>query len=168
MSIVILFTSAGKEQVELLLMQKTVIGRSSKADLTIDDPRISGKHCRIEMSKQGQILFTDLDSTNGSYLENAKITTHLIRIGDKVRIGNTLISVDEKRLSATERIALGRNLNPGENLEAHPLDSSTMTSSGKLKPIKSEDGKKTVFEQQKSTGKTKFLKLDKDIPKKKK
>lgn len=80
-----------------------IIGRSSKADIRIEDPLISSRHCSIEL-KNNAIIFKDLGSTNGSFLHNSQISSVQIRCGDLVRIGSTHLSIDESKLSPKERI----------------------------------------------------------------
>lgn len=80
-----------------------IIGRSSKADIKIDDPMISSKHCSVEL-KTGYVVFKDLGSTNGSFLYNSQISSVQIRCGDQVRIGNTHIYIDESKLTPKEKI----------------------------------------------------------------
>ncbi len=45
--------------------EKLVIGRSSKCDLKIDDPRVSSMHCVIERDQATQLPFIRNESLNG-------------------------------------------------------------------------------------------------------
>ncbi|RME82231.1 MAG: FHA domain-containing protein [Planctomycetota bacterium] len=47
--------------------KEIIIGRSSQADLTLQDERISRRHCRIEITPNG-IFLHDLGSRNGTFL----------------------------------------------------------------------------------------------------
>jgi pSer/pThr/pTyr-binding forkhead associated (FHA) protein len=106
MSIVIIFEHSSIEPIELMLLDKSVIGRSSKADISINDSKMSARHCSVELVEENIVLFKDLDSTNGSFFNNSKINFLYIKIGDTVIAGETRISIDEKRLSRMERVAL--------------------------------------------------------------
>ncbi|HEY7257348.1 MAG TPA: FHA domain-containing protein [Solirubrobacterales bacterium] len=65
------------------------IGRSSEADVTIDDRYASGVHARI-FSRGGQIYIEDMNSTNGTLLNEASLSGEAQLIdGDVVRIGDT-------------------------------------------------------------------------------
>lgn len=79
-----------------------VIGRSSKADIKIEDPLMSSQHCSLEL-KNNAIIFKDLGSTNGSFLYNSQIQSVQIKIGDKVRVGNSYIYIDESKLNPKEK-----------------------------------------------------------------
>ena len=65
------------------------IGRSGEADVTIDDHYASGVHARI-FSREGRIYIEDMNSTNGTLLNDASLRGEAQLIdGDIVRIGDT-------------------------------------------------------------------------------
>lgn len=64
-----------------------VIGRSSRCDITLEDPAVSGQHCRL-VPKEGQWYLVDLKSTNGTFVNDHKIQVHSLVPGDVVTIGN--------------------------------------------------------------------------------
>jgi len=65
------------------------IGRSGEADVTIDDRYASGVHARI-FSREGRVYIEDMNSTNGTLLNDASLTGEAQLIdGDIVRIGDT-------------------------------------------------------------------------------
>jgi hypothetical protein len=65
------------------------IGRSGEADVTIDDRYASGVHARI-FSRGGQTYIEDMNSTNGTLLNDASLRGEAQLIdGDVVRIGDT-------------------------------------------------------------------------------
>ncbi len=63
-----------------------VIGRSSRADLTLDDERVSRFHAEIVMGEHG-LRFRDLNSVNGSFVAGERISDARLRHGDQLRIG---------------------------------------------------------------------------------
>jgi len=66
-----------------------VLGRSADCDLVIADPSVSRSHARIEHTSNGHLVF-DLNSTNGTFVNDVAITRTCIQDGDYVRIGNCL------------------------------------------------------------------------------
>jgi len=65
------------------------IGRSSEADVRIDDRYASGLHARI-FSRDGRTWIEDMNSTNGTLLNEATLKGEAELIdGDVVRIGDT-------------------------------------------------------------------------------
>lgn len=65
------------------------IGRSKEADVQIEDRYASGLHARI-FSRDGHTYIEDMDSTNGTLLNDATLHGEAELIdGDVVRIGDT-------------------------------------------------------------------------------
>lgn len=83
---------------EIALNGAVSIGRSSKAEIQLDDEKISGRHCRF-LLKRDRLELTDLDSKNGTYLNGIRIEQSEMFIGDEVRIGDTVIAIEEKHMS---------------------------------------------------------------------
>ncbi len=75
---------------------KFSLGATGGNDLNIPgDPTISGQHARLFW--EGSILkIEDLQSTNGTYVNSLRLTPgrHLLRPGDEVRLGQTVLVVD--------------------------------------------------------------------------
>jgi pSer/pThr/pTyr-binding forkhead associated (FHA) protein len=69
------------------------IGRSSEADVVIDDPYASEFHARVETHDGGTTVH-DLGSTNGTYVNGRRITVPTpAGKGDTVQIGKTIFEV---------------------------------------------------------------------------
>lgn len=69
---------------------RTVIGRGSDADITIDDTGTSRRHVEILWDgARGQV--TDLGSTNGSKLNGAPVTKSVLQPDSVIEIGRTRI-----------------------------------------------------------------------------
>lgn len=73
------------------LTETVCIGRSAECELVVRDILLSRSHCRIEPTPDGWLL-TDLASKNGTVLEGRRIATRLLRNGDTVRMGKTVVS----------------------------------------------------------------------------
>ena len=65
------------------------IGRSSKADIQIDQESVSRNHARISADGDEHVV-EDLKSTNGTYVNDEPIDRHTLRDGDLVKIGRTI------------------------------------------------------------------------------
>jgi pSer/pThr/pTyr-binding forkhead associated (FHA) protein len=70
-----------------------LIGRADDSTLKLDDDYASTRHARI--SQQGDEWYVeDLGSTNGTYLDRAKVTAPTrVPLGAPVRIGKTVIEL---------------------------------------------------------------------------
>lgn len=85
---------AGTKEHTLNLGDIVSVGRSSSCQLRVDDERMSSHHCRFSLA-YNRLEITDLDSKNGTYLNGIRIEASEIFLGDKIRVGKTVISVDE-------------------------------------------------------------------------
>jgi hypothetical protein len=71
---------------------QNVIGSSPDADIVLRDATISGKHASLRYKDQ-KFYLTDLDSTNGTYLNNSPtpIAREELKDNDEVRIGEVAL-----------------------------------------------------------------------------
>jgi pSer/pThr/pTyr-binding forkhead associated (FHA) protein len=75
-------------------------GRLPECDVVIDDGLVSRMHARISI-RDDMVVVEDLHSTNGVYVNGARIThSALLREGDRLLLGTTEISLFEARPSA--------------------------------------------------------------------
>src|SRR5215216_2107727 len=65
-----------------------VIGRETAAPLCIADASVSRRHSKIEKKDDGFII-TDLESLNGTFVNDVPIKSRLLEHGDRVRIGDS-------------------------------------------------------------------------------
>ncbi len=72
-----------------LAQSATVIGRSSKVDIQIDEDAISRSHAIID-NLGDSFMVRDLDSTNGTYVNDHPIRQKTLIDGDQVKIGRTI------------------------------------------------------------------------------
>jgi len=90
-----------------VIKEETLIGRSPKSDIVLDDPLISGKHAIITVNADGEYMLEDLDSTNGTRVNGKAIAApYELAPGAVVGLGNTdftveIEEVEEKPLKAT-------------------------------------------------------------------
>lgn len=73
---------------------ETFIGRSPECEVAIPNKNISKKHAKIILDRD-RILFTDLNSTNGSFINGTKVEVTLIKIGDKISLYDTILELVE-------------------------------------------------------------------------
>jgi hypothetical protein len=70
--------------------EQTIIGRGSESDIVVDDNGVSRKHVLFEVTPDGTIL-RDLGSTNGTMVEDQRITEVTLVDGNAITIGRTTI-----------------------------------------------------------------------------
>jgi pSer/pThr/pTyr-binding forkhead associated (FHA) protein len=65
------------------------VGRAASCDVPLDDDRASSVHARV-LYERGQHRLVDLDSTNGTFVNNQRVQDILLRPGDLIQIGETI------------------------------------------------------------------------------
>jgi hypothetical protein len=65
---------------------ETSIGRSSEADIMLDDVTVSREHARLRRAQDG-LYIEDRDSLNGTYVNRHRIESHRLTDGDELQIG---------------------------------------------------------------------------------
>jgi pSer/pThr/pTyr-binding forkhead associated (FHA) protein len=63
------------------------IGRATGADFIIDAALVSRVHCRVRALAGGELEITDLESTNGTYVNGERIETARLASGDRLQVG---------------------------------------------------------------------------------
>ncbi len=81
---------AGPEQGHIFKIARpsTTLGRSNTCEVMITDPLVSRQHCQILLG-MGGISLRDLGSTNGTFLNGARVTESPLRNQDVISIGGT-------------------------------------------------------------------------------
>lgn len=72
------------------------IGRSAENDVQIDNIAVSGKHARI-IKGPDHYFIEDLDSTNGTFVNQEKITKRVLKENDAITIGKHTLEVAFKK-----------------------------------------------------------------------
>lgn len=70
--------------------ESMAIGRDEANDIVIDNLAVSSLHARIDKAGETFIV-TDLQSTNGTFVNNKQITSHKLQHKDKIVIGKHLL-----------------------------------------------------------------------------
>jgi two-component system, sporulation sensor kinase E len=121
---------AGLQQGERHVIKKELLrlGRERFNDLTVDDDGASRAHAEIRR-KSGQLTIRDLGSTNGTYVNNRRITECALANGDRISIGTATMLVEVSK-------------DPTEEAERHPVlfhdgDPAEVTTQFRLDPQQS-------------------------------
>ncbi|MFJ7155428.1 FHA domain-containing protein [Streptomyces sp. NPDC101118] len=74
--------------------QTITLGRAHDSTIVLDDDYASSRHARIYPDRDGNWIVEDLGSTNGTYLDRARLTVATpIPLGAPIRIGKTVIEL---------------------------------------------------------------------------
>ena len=70
--------------------RRVLVGRSTGADLRIEDDRVSRLHARVEMRDDG-VYVEDLGSRNGTELNGERVESAKLRVDDEVTVGSATL-----------------------------------------------------------------------------
>lgn len=91
--------SKGVQTEHAMNLNTTVtIGRSRQSHIQLQDEKISGNHCHLFL-KRDKLELTDGNSKNGTYLNGIRIEQSEVFIGDQIRVGDTLITIEESKMT---------------------------------------------------------------------
>jgi len=82
-----LITQEGSPPTEYQLGPRTSVGRVKENEISIPKPSVSRKHAVIAQTPEGYVI-TDLDSGNGTFVNDQRIKTRKLEDGDRVRLGD--------------------------------------------------------------------------------
>lgn len=91
--VILLFKDIKIREYPFVTGQPLTIGRKHSNDIVIDNPAVSGNHAQIEQVATTYIL-RDLNSTNGTYIDEKQIETHMLKHNDLILIGNHKLLFD--------------------------------------------------------------------------
>jgi DNA-binding NtrC family response regulator len=88
----LLYHRDGVKVVPLRAGASIVVGRTYPSDAVIDDRSLSRQHVRFT-ADEGGVSIEDLESTNGTWINGARVTKARAAFGDVVRIGDVVASL---------------------------------------------------------------------------
>ncbi len=86
------------------------IGRKPENDMIIDHTSVSSRHARI-LVIGSDVFIEDMQSTNGTLINNKRIQKHMLADGDQIIIGQHMIKFDYPQ-SADEPIIESKKVKP--------------------------------------------------------
>lgn len=73
-----------------LLNQQYIVGRDSEAGFVVSRSSVSRQHARLYMDDAGTWWVEDLNSTNGTFVNEARVRNQLLTDADQVRFGDAI------------------------------------------------------------------------------
>ncbi len=73
---------------------QVTLGRGLTNDIVLQDTKISRSHACINFDGKGGISVSDLGSTNGTYINNQRISQAVVAPGQTVRLGDCVLSFE--------------------------------------------------------------------------
>lgn len=72
------------------------VGRSRDNEVALPDDRVSRRHGQFT-TRHGALVYTDLGSTNGSFVNGTRVSEIALGSGDVVRLGNSTLTIKSHR-----------------------------------------------------------------------
>jgi hypothetical protein len=75
----------------------TILGRSEEATIRLNDDRISRRHAQLNVTEEGGCWIADLQSSNGTLVNDQHITTSTwLNPGDVITLGTTVLKLTKE------------------------------------------------------------------------
>ncbi len=146
-----IITPDGHSDDRLLDQDEITIGRGTENDIAFNDPKVSRNHAKITKKGKDYVL-TDLESFNGTSVNDEFIHSVVLNHGDEIKIGSAkmIFQTSETKIPSTaEKIAFSKNGDYGDwqqqtmkisVKDCTQIDSRTLLISQKPKKIQKERG----------------------------
>lgn len=143
-----------------LTVDRTTIGRVEDNTFHIADGSVSSHHCEVHL-RGAEILIRDLNSTNGTFINNEKITEAVLKPGQTLRLGQVELKLDTGEAPA----AAGANtpVPPGAPAKPKQVDATMVMPKGvRLDQLEQSGqakglGSATAFSKKKDKAKIIFI-----------
>lgn len=100
---------------------KMVVGRDATCEIHIDNLGISRQHCAF-LVRSDAFVVQDLNSSNGTYVNQRKITEHFLNDGDEVVIGKYTLKFKNQAQVAAPAAAPAGSAPVPETLNTYVMD----------------------------------------------
>jgi small-conductance mechanosensitive channel len=91
-----LFVAQGPDQGKAFELDGSTVklGRSQECQLSLTEPRVSSEHLQIEWRPKQGFFLIDLESTNGTLINERQADEQLLHHLDRIRIGDTVMTFE--------------------------------------------------------------------------
>ncbi len=100
---------------EFAIGTAVTIGRLPDNAVVIENPAVSGHHARV-IREGDTVVLEDLESTNGTFVNDQHVTRHTLQHGDVVLVGKHKLLFDESAVAETEAPAAPSLKNLGDTV----------------------------------------------------
>src|SRR5476649_702794 len=129
---------------------RTTIGRVEDNTFQIADPSVSSHHCEVHL-RGSEIFIRDLNSTNGTFINDVKITESVLKPGQPLRLGQIELKLEAE--GAAPSAAPAKKQVDSTMIIPRGVSLDQLEKSGR--PAGFDSG--TVFSKKKNRGNTYFI-----------
>ncbi|MDY6914161.1 MAG: FHA domain-containing protein [Planctomycetota bacterium] len=88
----VMFRTSGQRKDFPITSPLTVIGRGEECGLRVPLPMVSRQHCELSVASD-EVKVKDLASSNGTYVNNQRVSEQSIKAGDRLVVGPIVFTV---------------------------------------------------------------------------
>ena len=99
MAKLVILTQGMTGRVHELNVDRTTVGRVEDNTFQIADPSVSSHHCEVHL-RGNEVFIRDLNSTNGTFINEARITESVLRPGQTLRLGQVELKLEAEGATA--------------------------------------------------------------------
>jgi len=156
MAKLVILTQGMTDRAHELKADRTTIGRVEDNMFQIAEPSVSSHHCEV-LLRGSDIVIKDLDSTNGTFINNQKIGESVLNPGQVLRLGNVELRLDTGGPPAAGKAAAPASAPAPATAPAKKTPEGTMVISRgvSLGDLESSGGRPSGFDTNKEFSKKK-------------
>src|SRR5262249_52889452 len=72
---------------------RAIVGQDTSCDVVLTDREASRRHFALDVLEEGELLLSDLGSTNGTWVEGIRVQKVFLRGGERITVGRSELSV---------------------------------------------------------------------------
>ncbi len=125
---VVISEKGGAERREVFDRPEITVGRVQGNDLTLPKGNVSKRHARL-LFRDGRFIVTDMNSTNGTYVNRRRISqATIVREGDRIYVGDFVLRIEMSEGGAPDVAG-------GEVSSSGPFPTQHAPSSGQVEEV---------------------------------
>lgn len=103
---IVIHEKGGSERREVFESTEITVGRVQGNDLMLPKGNVSKRHARL-LYREGRFIVTDLNSTNGTYVNRRRITqATIVREGDRIYVGDFVLRIESPGAAAEQSASI--------------------------------------------------------------
>ncbi len=138
---------------------RVVIGRDSRAGISLRHRSISRRHCELVDQDNGDLLVRDLGSTNGTILNGVQVAEAAVHPGDVIQLGSLRIIIEREGDTLNPLPEIGPETDEEDEGEFAVLHTIPSAVGEDEQPITVEDSERTALPEDPRALRNRFRRL---------